>query len=418
MNIIDDASTLAQTVRQAVAATKATDIHTHLFPPSHGSLLLWGLDELLTYHYLVAELFGAAPSELTHEKFWALDKKQQAELIWRQLFLDHSPLSEARQGVLTVLTALGLDPARRDLNAWRAWFSRQKVEDYLDRVLELANIDYLIMTNNPLLEAEVQHWLNNRPCPKRLRTALRIDSLLLNFAGSRAQLSRQGFSSVDAELTAKTLETLRRWLAGWIDRLHPLYMAASLGPDWTYPNAGETTQLLDHVVCPLAAERNLPVALMLGVRKAVIPALGDAGDAEGRSDIASLMRLCAQHPQTKFLATVLDRADQHELAVAGRKLRNLHIFGCWWFCNTPSIIEEVTRMRLELLGTNFTLQHSDARVLDQLIYKWLHTRRIAADVLAEKYLDAHAAGWRFSAAEIHRDIRRLFGGAFEEFLAK
>jgi hypothetical protein len=37
------------------------DLHTHLFPPSHGPLMLWGIDELLTYHYLVAEFFQTAP---------------------------------------------------------------------------------------------------------------------------------------------------------------------------------------------------------------------------------------------------------------------------------------------------------------------------------------------------------------------
>ena len=37
------------------------DLHTHLFPPSHGALMLWGVDELLTYHYLIAEYFQTAP---------------------------------------------------------------------------------------------------------------------------------------------------------------------------------------------------------------------------------------------------------------------------------------------------------------------------------------------------------------------
>ena len=33
-----------------------------------------------------------------------------------------------------------------------------------------------------------------------------------------------------------------------------------------------------------------------------------------------------------------------------RKYRNLHIYGCWWFCNNPSIITEITTMRLEMIG--------------------------------------------------------------------
>ncbi len=417
MTAIQDVSTLEQTVRRSVASTAASDIHTHLFPPGHGELLLWGIDDLLTYHYLVAELLSVAPRELTPEKFWALKKQQQADLVWQHLFCDASPISEARQGVLTVLTELGLDPATRDLSTWRAWFGRQKAEHYLDRVLDLAKIDYAIMTNDPLADGEAEHWLSCRPCPNRLRTALRTDGLLGNFPSARPQLARQGCAT-DATLTAETVESLRRWLAGWIDRLRPVYLAASLGPDWSYGDGSQITELLDRVICPVAAERNLPIALMLGVRRRVVPSLAQAGDAQGRSDIAALARLCLQHPGTKFLATVLDRHDQHHLAVTGRKFSNLHVFGCWWFCNTPSIIEEVTRMRLELLGTNFTLQHSDARVLEQVLYKWRHTRRVAADVLAKQYLAAHASGWRFTTQEIERDIRRLFGGAFEEFLAR
>ena len=35
---------------------------------------------------------------------------------------------------------------------------------------------------------------------------------------------------------------------------------------------------------------------------------------------------------------VLSVENQHELAVLARKFGNLHVYGCWWFCNTPSII--------------------------------------------------------------------------------
>ncbi|KAI9908071.1 hypothetical protein PsorP6_003533 [Peronosclerospora sorghi] len=34
-------------------AVEITDVHTHLFPPSHGNLMLCGVNELLTYHYPV-----------------------------------------------------------------------------------------------------------------------------------------------------------------------------------------------------------------------------------------------------------------------------------------------------------------------------------------------------------------------------
>ncbi|HIL68884.1 MAG TPA: glucuronate isomerase, partial [Verrucomicrobia bacterium] len=98
-----------------------------------------------------------------------------------------------------------------------------------------------------------------------------------------------------------------------------------------------------------------------------------------------------------------------------RKFRNLHIFGCWWFMNIPELIDEITRMRVELLGLSFTPQHSDARVLDQVIYKWKHSRRIIADILKGKYLDLHESGWTPTEDEIQRDVKGLLGGNFRTF---
>ena len=101
-----------------------------------------------------------------------------------------------------------------------------------------------------------------------------------------------------------------------------------------------------------------------------------------------------------------------------RKFGNLHIYGCWWFCNNPSIIEATTRMRLEMLGTAFTCQHSDCRVLDQLLYKWPHSREAVGGVLEAQYAQLLRAGWELTEADVARDVHLLFGGAYEQFMAK
>jgi hypothetical protein len=74
-------------------------------------------------------------------------------------------------------------------------------------------------------------------------------------------------------------------------------------------------------------------------------------------------------------------------------------------------------MRVELLGLSFTPQHSDARVLEQLVYKWRHSRKVIAQVLVEKYSALEQTGWQITRAEIERDVKDLFGGAFERFCA-
>src|SRR5690606_18400159 len=130
----------------------------------------------------------------------------------------------------------------------------------------------------------------------------------------------------------------------------------------------------------------------------------------------SVLRLCADFPDNRFLCTMLSRENQHELAVAARKFGNMLLFGCWWFLNNPSLIEEITRMRMELLGPTFIPQHSDARILEQLLYKWHHSREIIARVLGDKYADLATTGWRVSEQEMVRDVRLLLHGNFRDFL--
>jgi len=412
-----DVDAVEAQVRRAVDEVVITDVHTHLFPPSHGRLLLWGVDELLTYHYLVAELFKVAPADLTPRKFYNLPKHRQADCIWQHLFLGAGPLSEACRGVITTLSTLGLDVASRDLSAIRKWFDQQKIDQYMPRVFELAGIDYAVMTNDPFKADQARHWLAGEPAPQCLKPALRIDAMILDWPAAQRTMSQAGYQC-DGQDQARSFAEARRFLLDWAERIEPVYLAASLEADFAYPSEATGSAVLREVIVPAAIELGVPVALMIGVRRGVNPDLGDAGDGVGVADVAAVQHLCRQFPQAKFIVCMLSRVNQHELCVLARKFSNLHVEGCWWFCNNPSIIEEITRMRLELLGTSFTAQHSDARVLDQLVYKWAHTRKIVADVLAEKYADLLAAGWRPTAEEIRRDVRAIFGGSFEAFLAR
>ena len=151
------------------------------------------------------------------------------------------------------------------------------------------------------------------------------------------------------------------------------------------------------------------------MRRAANPALRDAGDSAGRADVAAIERICVQNPDNRFLVSILSRENQHELCVASRKFSNLMPFGCWWFLNNPSIVREITDERLEMLGATFIPQHSDARILDQIIYKWLHSRHIIAASLTDSYQALLRDGWRLTADQIQRDVDRLFQGNFRNF---
>ena len=293
------------------------------------------------------------------------------------------------------------------------------------------------------------------------RSAVRVDPLL---AGDRDTIE----TALAASGYDRTIEGARQYLHDWCETMKPEYMMASTPHNFTVPiekgmlsgfkktglneeamkdpfafvgvgssprndcdvecngeneDVGslidENSDFLSEVLIKVCEERDLPIALKIGARRSVNPSLLQAGDGVvGFADAEVLARLCTRFPKVRFLATFLSRNNQHEACVLASKFRNLHLYGCWWFCNNPSIITEISRMRLEMLGTAFTAQHSDARVIDQLIYKWAHSRCILADILRKEYMKLVKSGWSLTREEIRRDVNRLFGSSYEEFMSK
>lgn len=401
---------IQDTVRKILADSAVVDIHTHLFDPAFGSLLLWGIDELVTYHYLVAEVFRACP-DMAYDSFWKMPKSRQADLIWHELFVKRTPLSESCQGVLTVLRALGLDANTDNLNEIREYFSVQTIHGYLNKVFELAGVSRVYMTNDPMNPVEREVWEKGCDRDSRFLGVLRLDSALMSWPNGADNLKAMGYG-VDSSLSGKTLSEVRRYLNDWCDKFDARYMAISLSPAFRYPDVESSlTSLMIKTVFPVARERGIPVAMMIGVKKFVNPELKDAGDSVGKADIGTVERIANDFSDVKFLITMLSRENTHELCVAARKFKNILPFGCWWFLNDPSLIREITAMRFELLGLSFIPQHSDARVLDQLIYKWSHSRKIIGDVLTGKYEDVIQAGRVVTEHDIQRDIQMLFDGS-------
>jgi hypothetical protein len=399
-------------VRQVLDCTTVIDVHTHLFPPGLRGCALGGIDDLLTYHYLEAELFRASP--VPPDRYWAMPKAQRAELVWRTLFVEQTPLSEAARGVVSTLHLLGLNPATESLAPLREFFRDQDPAQHLSRVFALAGVGEVIMTNDPLDADEMAAWDRESAPDRRFRPALRLDRVVNEWETHHACLAARGFA-VTADADASTRKEVRRFLTGWAERFDPAYMAVSLPDTFAFPCDDVRSTLLADAVLPACRELRLPLAVLLGVRRGVNPALRLAGDGCGRADLRAIGALCARFPDNRFMVSVLSRENQHELCVYARKFSNLLPFGCWWFVNAPSIAEEITIQRLEMLGTSFIPQHSDARVLEQLLYKWQDTRRLLAPILANGYRRLVESGRPVSAADIAHDITRLFRTNFERW---
>jgi len=383
-------------VAEVLASVQVIDIHTHLFAPGFGSLGLWGIDHLLTYHYLEAELFRSAP--IRPDAYWALGLSRRADLVWNTLFVENNPISEATRGVIAVLDALGLDTSACTLAPYREFFREQNLPDHLARVLRLAGIESVVMTNDPLDPEESPLW-NDLASDPRFQASLRIDRLL-------------------NQPTTLSPAEARRFLESWATRMRAVYMAVSLPDSFQFPASDHRNQLLTEAVLPACRDLNIPLSLMIGVRRQVNPAIRLAGDASGRADLRSIETLCRDFPDNRFLVSVLSLENQHELCVYARKFSNLMPFGCWWFLNNPSMVEEITRERLEMLGTSFIPQHSDARILEQVIYKWRNTRRTLAPVLARTYQLLAEDGRAVTRADIERDVQRLFRTNFQNWTSR
>lgn len=395
-------------------AEVSVDLHTHLFPPSHGSLCLYGIDAMLAYHYLVSELYTLAgagpdlPPLPPPEEFLALPLAKQADYVWERLFApSRRVLSEAQLGVITTLRLLGAPAAAlaaRSLPDLRAWYAAAfpTADAAMAAIFRTAGVRRVVMTNAPADPKEVATW-HAAPAPHpAFSAALRVDPLLMG----------------DEAAVARAYGTDPIWaLSAWARRMRVEYIMASTPAGWAGPDA-----VFRKYLAPLARALRLPLAIKVGVRRGVRPEFGAAGDGTDvtgwQRQVEGVARVAREFPDLGVCVTVLEQAAQHDLCVVAREFGNVHVYGAWWYCNTPSILAATTKLRLELLGSAFTAQHSDARVADQLVYKWAVARRACAAAAAAHYAQVEfATGVPLTRAAIKADAEWLFGGAYSAFVA-
>jgi len=406
---------LSRIVESKVASVAITDMHTHLFPPSFGSLQMSGANHVLTYHYLIAEAFRTGAAD--PKAFWKLSTRDQADWIYHRLFQEMSPLSEAASGVVEIARQFSVNLQVDGLLGLRGALREDANDEYIDRILKMAGVDKVVMTNDPFDPVERGYWENKTPLNPHFVPALRLDPLVNQWTQAASSLSSLGYR-VSPEFQDGQVVEVRRFLEDWVNRMAPVYLAMSLPDSFDFPDLSVRSRLLEAVILPLCRQHKLPLALMIGAKRQVNPSLGPAGDSTGKAAMTPLENLCRDFPDNKFLVSLLSRENQHELIVTARKFGNLMPFGCWWFLNTDTLVEEITRMRVELIGPTFIAQHSDARVLEHLIYKWARTRRVVARVLVDKYQKLAKVGWTVDSARIEADVKALFQQNFWDFASR
>ena len=386
---------------KSISSTPIFDLHTHLFPPTHKSYFLLGFKNLLNYHYLIAELLTA--TNINASTFYSYNEDEKASLVWSELFVKRTPVSEACAGVLTILKELNIEINNNDFSLISDEYDKKIKSD--KKILELSNVSSLVMTNNPFDLDEWSLFENNDWDKKIYFASLRLDDLILNYEESLKKAKEQ--TSVREE------DSIITYLEKCYLQSNPVYAAVSLNTDTfnTLFDDSTWTSILEWL-----QRKKLPLSLMLGVKRAVNINFGLAGDGIGDINLKELSNLCNNFPKNNFLVTCLSLNDQHELTVLARKHPNLRIFGFWWFMNQPTIIKQILKMRIDMLGFSFIPQHSDARVSDQLIYKWNHFKKILHPILLEYYQDLINKNFPVSESIVLRDIQSLFSGNAKNFL--
>ena len=392
---------LSNKLSNIIDSTTIFDMHTHLFPPSHKNFFLSGFKNLLNYHYLIAELLTA--TNIDASTFYSYNFEKKASLIWNELFEKRTPVSEACTGVLSILKELNIEINNKNFLSISDEYDNKIQSD--KNILNYSNVSSLVMTNNPF---DLDEWslFKSTDWDKKIYLAsLRLDDLILDY--------EEAYNKAKNQTSKQEQDTIVAYLEKCYQQSKPVYAALSLNLA-TFKTIVDGSMWRDILVW--LESKKLPLSLMLGVKRSVNKDFGLAGDGIGDINLKELSKLCNSFPKNKFLVTCLSLNDQHELTVLARKHPNLRIFGFWWFMNQPTIIKQVLKMRIDMLGFSFIPQHSDARVTDQLIYKWSHFKKILYPILLEYYENLLYKNFPLSEDILQRDINKLLFGNAKNFL--
>lgn len=397
----------------AVHTTPAADIRVFLPVPDPDAPAATGIDALLTTPGILAEFFrrralnrpfGESDAGSAHESYIrSLTPGELADIVWRQLFIDHAPLSEATRCVLTTLGLYGIDVGSGDLRALREQFDAIPDNERLERALTLANLDLVL---HPVDVMDMDRAARPAGRSPAFRPVLDLSSLLGDWKESARTLRGQGYG-LKAKVDEFTPLELRRFLNGAVMESRP----AALGIDWPlghYPDDNCVGRLVREAVMPLCRERGLPLLVA-----------ADGADTAAGLEAVSIIRLAPLWEENQEVRFLLFPAREEQLPsalLASQRCRNLLLCGPDQPLANPTALDRFTIDRLEATGSAFHACHSSAESPEELVGRWAHMRWVFGKALIRRYADLWRTGWRFADSDIRRDVKAMLGGNARNFL--
>ncbi len=404
---------MAKMVWDVVHGTTVIDVRCFISPPELTAGHATGVDALLSSKSILKEFFRrrslAEPAtQHSEENLSSLSQGEIADLVWRRLFLEQSPLSEATRVVLTTLGLFGMAVEKRDLNLFRDEFAAMSAADRLERAFAIAKVEYVLYPVDSLAVTEpiVKHSHN-----PRFKPVLSLDSMLGDWKESARHLRNLGFG-VKGKVDEFAPLELRRFLTEQVNRLNPVAISYDW-PGMVQPDSHRgSARLIQEAVLPLCAERGLAFCI------AGANISGEACESEPEQplDISELAVLWRRHPDVKFL---FFPAGGNQLSAACREASrygNLLLCGPDASLANPTALTRFTRERLESCGSVFHACHSAAETVEELTGKWAHLRWTVGETLRDRYRELWRTGWRFTEDDVTADVRTIFGGNAKTFL--
>ncbi|MBI3923546.1 MAG: hypothetical protein HY318_19160 [Armatimonadetes bacterium] len=409
--------TLVRDLEEGLAALPVLDAHTHLVG---GNLGARGLHDLLLYHMVISDLYGAGcPSgaRLTEYPGWPTDEEAHARLQEALPYLPYLQNTSTFWGVRMILS---------DLYDWTEPITADNWRRLDDKVRERAD--------DRTWHHSILDRLNiKRTCTEWARRGNGEEDERLQYSLEWGMFTRCQWGEFDTALydlercwgrqpespapikgglrppTERTIHTLDdvhdavKYYADAIPYGKILSTATSVSGEFDYRlvSEAEMAAALKSRSEAGVAERDTYASY---VNEAFLSELEKHGDeivfqfslgAEPlpfetasrlpQRTLGQLAEIVARHPRLRFQCFVSSRHANQSLCTMARELPNFSLAGYWWHNFFPGAIRQVMEERLDMVPTNKQVGFfSDAYCLEWTYGKALLVRKQMAHVLAQK----------------------------------
>lgn len=409
---------LADSLEQALGAVPILDVHTHLCGPK---LAARGLHDILLYHMVVSDLYGAGcPSgtRLTQFPNWASKKEAHQRIEEALPYLRYIQNTSGWWGVRIIL---------RDLYNWTEPITSYNWRRLDDQVRERA--DDGAWARSILRRVNIQ-----RTCAEYCRRGKGEADDVLQYSLEWGMFMRTQWGEYDtavydlertwgrppeapvailggetrpaADRTIKTVDDVHAAIKHYVevipyDQIVSTAMGISSDIDYRLSTDDEMAAALKRRSQAGPAERDIYAAY---IGEAFLSDLEKRGDrilfqfslgAEplpfetasriSQKTLAQLAQIVARHPKLRFQCFVSSRHADQTLCTFCRELPNFSLAGFWWHNFFPSAIRHVMAERLDMVPVNKQVGFfSDAYVVEWSYAKALIVRKQMAQVFADK----------------------------------